>query len=1180
MVTPAIEEETADAVPAGPPVAGLVASAGGLDAFRKFFTAMPADSGIAFVLVPHLDPQHESLMVELMSRHTAMPVVEVAEAMPVEANHVYIIPPNKYLTIQAGTLRLTGPVERGDPQTSIDLFLRSLAEDQRENSICIVLSGTGAHGSLGLKAVKSVGGMAMVQEPATADYPAMPRSALATGLADYVLPVDQMPAALIKYVEHGCAAGAANGPDQLNQILALLRARTKFDFRYYRKNMLDRRVRRRMGLSQFNTLAEYLAFLRDHPDELKQLARDLLISVTSFFRDPAAWQVLQQEVIAPLVSGKEPDAPILVWSVGCATGEEPYSVGMLILEQLAALQKECPVRIFATDADEDALEVARAAKYPENISADVSRERLQRFFMRVSDSSFQVSKQLRETVTFARQNLIGDPPFSKLDLVVCRNLLIYLEPEAQKRILQLLHFALNDTGVLYLGPSETIGRNADLFEPISAKWRIYRRIGTSRSNDLQFPVMQVEPRQARPQPARRTEAPPRLGELAQNFLLRRFALACVVINRNYEVLHFAGPTEDYLAQPAGAPTHDLLSLARQGLESKLRVAIQRAIRENAPQSVKGAMMRHRSVSRRVNIDVEPLNVSKQTEGLLLISFQEQPSPEKETLADEKVRRETADSDLVRQLAQELDTTREDLQITIEESESSNEELKASNEEIMSMNEELQSANEELETSKEELQSLNEELNTVNNQLHEKVGELEATNNDMANLLNCTDVATVFLDSEFRIRRFTREATGLFSLIPTDVGRPIGHIASKLEEDDLLSDAKEVLRTLAPFEKEVQTQDGRWWLQRIVPYRTLNDQIDGVVLTFNETTQVKAADLAALRERESRLSAILNTAADAIVTIDPKGRIESVNAAAQQMFLYSAAELVGQNVRMLMPPPYSDEHDGYIDNYLKTGVGKIIGVGREVEAKRKDGSIVPVHLAVSEVEGGKLFTGILHDITNRKQLEREIVEIALLEQKRLGADLHDECGQQLTALGLLAAGLTESLKQRDPADLGIATKISEGLKNILSYVRYMAHGLAQAEIEPVDLQSALKELTTRLGRASEVRFAFNGSAGVGLKDSIVATHLYHIAQEACTNALKHSGAKNVQVYFRSEDGFVTLQICDDGVGIPDAAREGLGLRIMRNRASVIGADLSLETNKPGGTVVTCILPMEGRRGSQK
>ncbi len=1203
----------------GPPVAGIGASAGGLDAFKKFFTAMPANSGVAFVLIPHLDPRHESLMVELISRHTKMSVSEAEDGTPVQANHVYIIPPNKYMTISGGILRLRGPIERNGPQTSIDLFLRSLGDDRQEQAICIIFSGTGAHGALGLKAVKAAGGLAMVQDPDTADYPAMPQSAIATDLADYVLPVEQMPQALITYLQHyhvngrKAAAQRQDAADDLNQVLALVRARNKLDFRHYRKKMLARRVERRTSLCHFNRVADYVTFLRDHPDEVRHLSRDLLISVTNFFRDPEAWRTLETQVIAPLVRAKDPDVPLRVWCAGCATGEEPYSLGILLLEQLAAAQKCCPVQIFATDVDDESLDFARQAVYPECISADVSPERLARFFRRVSESSYQVSKQLRETVVFARQNLIADAPFSKLDLVVCRNLLIYLEQEVQKKIVALLHFALSDSGSLFLGSSETIGRGVDLFEPLSAKWRIFRRIGPSRPKSVLFPVAQVEPRQPKPAPpAGKPLAPPRLPELAQNFLLRRFALACIVINRNYEVLHFAGPTEDYLIQPGGPPSHDLLSLARPGLESKLRVVVQRAIRENSAQSIKDVMMRHGNVSRRVNIDVEPLSLSKQTEGLLLIAFHEQPGTAGETLAEVKVRTQTAESDLMRQLEQELETTREDLQSTIEELESSNEELKASAEEIMSMNEELQSANEELETSKEELQSLNEELSTVNNQLHEKVEELEKINNHLANLLNCTDIATVFLDAGFRIKLFTPAATRLFRLIASDIGRPVGDITPRFSDPKLLDDARQVLEQLVPCEQEVSTPDGSWWTRRITPYRAKDNRIEGVVFTFTDVTLLKRANeileqqvaqrTQSVREREDRLQAILNAAADAIITSNERGIIESFNPAAEQMFGYRQGEVIGQNVKILMPSPYREEHDRYLANYLKTGQARIIGISREVVASRKDGTTFPVDLAVSEVrhQSQRLFIGIHRDLTVRKELQAEVLRIATDEQQRIGQELHDNVQQQLTGLGLLAENLAETLaKSGDGSDVreqagaqppaASAARLAKGIRETLEDTRLLARGLIPVEVDAHGLMSALGDLAAQTSQlrvhnsqsreTALVTCTFRCDSPVEVNDNFVATHLYRIAQEAVTNALKHGSADQIEITLAKDRELLTLNISDNGIGIEQQPAalpaespllNGMGLRIMGYRAALIGGILKVERLQPQGTRVLCTL----------
>ena len=760
---------------------------------------------------------------------------------------------------------------------------------------------------------------------------------------------------------------------------------------------------------------------------------------------------------------------------------------------------------------------------------------------RRDESACQINKPVRELVVFAPQNLIADAPFSRMDLVSCRNLLIYLEPDVQKKIIALFHFALNEGGYLLLGPSETIGRQANLFEPVTKKWRILRRIGPSRAERVEFPIAtdpELPGHVRRPQETASTR-PISFAELTQRLVLEEIAPAAVLINRKYEILYFQGPTTRYLDVPPGEPTQDLLKMARDGLRTKLLVGIRKAIDEGQPVPLTDVQVRRDGGYVPITVVIKPVRSPKAAEGLLLVIFQDAPAKE----LPPPTPASATDDALTRHLENELRATKEDLQSNIEEMESSNEELKASNEEIMSMNEELQASNEELETSKEELQSLNEELSTVNTQLQEKVEELEGANNDMANLLHCTDIPTLFLDADFRIRRYTPAITRLLNLIPTDLGRSIRDITRKFTDGDLLSDAAEVLRQLTPREKEVQTEDGRWWVRRIVPYRTTDNRIEGVVLTFVDVTQVKQADkqsrllatllidsndaiivydlegritiwnrgaarlygypeaealqmniqqliprkvlsefssvwsrlqrgeridrwetqciakdgrllsvlctatlltdeagqnvaiaktdwdvtdlirtratleeevkrrTSAMHEQQEQLRAILNTATDAIVTIDEKGIMQMANPATERLFGFTAAEMIGQNVSMLMPSPYREEHDGYLARYLKTGEARIIGKGREVEGRHKDGTIFPVDLAVSRVNHRGLFTGIVRDIRQRKALEREIVEIALLEQQRIGQDLHDDCGQELTALGLLAG--TCSSRWRGP-----------------------------------------------------------------------------------------------------------------------------------------------------------------------
>lgn len=836
--------------PSAFPVVGMVASAGGLDAFKKFFQAMPPNSGMAFVLIPHLDPRRESLMPELVAKQTAMPVEEVAKGTRVQPNHVYVLPPNAYLAIRDSELRLSGPVERGGPQTSIDLFLRSLAEDQQEKAICIILSGTGSHGALGLKAIKANGGMAMVQEPTTAEYDRMPQSAIATGLADYVLPVEKMPEALIDYVGHFLSRPMATPPpvatapdDNISQVLALLKARTQFDFRAYRKRMLLRRIQRRMGLNHLGRMADYLTLLRERPEEIKQLSRDLLICVTSFFRDPEMYQVLEANAISELVRGKFPEASLRVWITGCATGEEAYSIAMLFLEQMAATQATCQLQVFATDVEPEALDVARRGVYPDTVVADIGPERLQRFFAKVDDHSYQVNKQLRETVLFAAQNLLGDPPFSRLDLISCRNVLIYLEPEVQQKVLLLLHFALNEGGYLVLGPSETVGKYVNLFEPVSKKWRIYRRVTGLKNGRVEFPIVVGGSAGTDvPVTAATVARTISLAELTEQVLLEEYVPAAVVINRNYDVLYFHGPTARYLQQPPGVPTQDLNALAAPGLRCRVRAVVHKVLSEGQRATLGGGRTRRDGRLVSVRVTARPLLPSRAAPGLLLVIFEDEV-PQGEAGEGEAP---AGDGSLARRLEHELKTTREELQSAIEELESSNEELKASNEEVLSMNEELQSANEELETSKEELHSLNEELSTVNSQLQEKVEELENINSDMANLLNSADIATIFLGADRRIRRFTPAATRLFNLIAGDVGRPIGDITARFSDPSLHSDVDRVLKSLSPSEKEVGCKDGRWYIRRIMPYRTTDHRFDGVVITFTDVSALKKAE-AQLRE---------------------------------------------------------------------------------------------------------------------------------------------------------------------------------------------------------------------------------------------------------------------------------------------------------------------------------------------
>jgi PAS domain S-box-containing protein len=728
----------------------------------------------------------------------------------------------------------------------VDVLFSSLAADQRERAIAIVLSGTGSNGTEGLKEIRAEGGMSLVQATETAKFDGMPRSAISAGMADHILAPAEMPEVLLAYIRHGYVSAPveieATSPDggaTLAQVLELLRARGGHDFRGYKHSTLGRRVHRRMGLRNIETLDEYLGELRVNPDEVVTLAGDLMISVTGFFRDAEAWKALAELVIAPIIAERESGASIRIWTPACSTGEEAYSVAMLVMEQAEAAGKRFDLKVFATDAQEDNLRKARDGIYPAAAVASSPAFRLKRFFEKL-DGSYQVSKELRDTIVFAAQNLLRDPPFSRLDLVSCRNVLIYLEPDAQQRIIALCHFALRQGGRLFLGNAETIGRHEDLFETVSKKWRIYRRLGPTRHDLIDYPPARgvAEPRKMEKQSFSSPEAAAPAAEMARRALLERYAPASVLIDHKGRVLYFHGTTRDYLEHPPGEPTRDLLTMARDGLASKLRTAIREASRENRSVTV-GARLRESKTGRSVAITVMPLPATSQSGGFLLVSFA--PVLSQLDPAQTADREDPGDaSSGERALQEELKATRAELQNTIEHMETTNEELKASNEEATSMNEELQSTNEELETSKEELQSFNEELNTVNSQLQHKIGELESTTNDLNNLMAGSETATLFLDTNFRIRWFAPTTRDLFDLAPSDVGRPIAHFAQKFADENLLRDAETVLNKLCAIDAEVLGDTGRWYMRRMLPYRTLDNRIAGIVITFTDITERRHA----------------------------------------------------------------------------------------------------------------------------------------------------------------------------------------------------------------------------------------------------------------------------------------------------------------------------------------------------
>jgi two-component system CheB/CheR fusion protein len=954
------------------PIVGIGSSAGGLEALQSLFRTLPADSGLAFVIAAHLDPTQESHLSELLSRCTKMPVVQIENSVKVEPDHVYVIAPDQELTIRQGVVRSNKPSAPRGHRHPVDAFFRSLAEDQGERAIAIILSGTGTNGSLGLRFIKAEGGIAIAQDPETAGFQGMPRSAIGTGIVDLVLAPEKMPEALLSLARHpyvrrpAAVADEAEPGEQLGALLTLVRHQTRRDFNSYKKSTLLRRIHRRMGLHRIERLREYTERLHNDPDEIAALAADLTINVTGFFRDPEAWQALTDKVIAPLVRERPAESPIRVWIPGCSTGEEAYTLAMLITEQADAVGKRFDLKLFATDVTEGSLSSARAGQYPSSIALDLGEQRLHRFFELHGDTC-RIKKLLRETVIFAPQNLLQDPPFMRLDLISCRNLLIYLEPDFQKRVLGLFHFALREGGHLFLGSAETTAGQEELFQPVSKKWRIFRRLGPTRHEVVDFPLVDS----AGPggmDHARQADAEPRIGagELMDQALLERYAPASALIDSRCRVYYLRGPTDQYLRPPSGEPSYNLLSMAREGLQMPLRAAVRKALDDG--REVKTTTRVRRSASlHAVQVVVSPLRTGRHGPPRLLVTFFE-----REPVAEPASAAEAGQEVSEEELQAELDTAREDLRQSIEQMEAANEELKASNEEIRSINEELQASNEELETSKEELQSLNEELNTVNSQLQAKVSELEARTDDLNNLLNSTDVATLFLDRSLCIRWFTLSMKALLELLPTDIGRPVSHFAQRFSGGDLLEDARKVLERLAPSSTEVVDDLGRWYIRRVMPYRTAHDRIDGVVVTFTEITERKRHEQQVQAARDFA-EHVIEAVRFPLVVLTPDQRVKSANHAFCELFGVSREETEGELLSQLGNRQWDIPELNRLLSRVVPERSEFEGFEIEHDFERIGRRTMILH--GRPLDGDRLVLLGMVDITARKENERELELLA-------------------------------------------------------------------------------------------------------------------------------------------------------------------------------------------------------------
>jgi len=921
------------------PIVGIGASAGGLVAFEAFFSGMPIDTdpGMAFILVQHLAPDHKSILTELIQRYTRMKVFEVEDGMVVRKNCAYIIPPNRDMAFFNGALQLIESSAPRGPRLTIDFFFRSLAQDQHERAICIVLSGTGSDGTQGARAIKGEGGMVIAQSPASTEYDGMPRSVIATGLVDYELTPAEMPAQLIAYAAYAfdrskkqATVTQPRAENALGKILMLLRACTNHDFSQYKSSTIQRRIKRRMAVHQIETLDTYVKFLQQTPPEVEALFRDLLIGVTSFFRDTDAFKALEEHVVPKLFNGKLSGSIIRVWSPGCSTGEEAYSLAILLKERLDASKMNYKIQVFATDIDSRAIATAREGIYPAFVCADISTDRMKRFFLPEPDgNSYRVHKTIRDMLVFSEQNLIKDPPFSKLDLISCRNLLIYMDGDLQKKLIPLFHKSLRPDGFLFLGISETVGNFIDLFAAVDHKLKLYRRKEDFRSTQSATidKFLQPDAGAAAMLPAARKMAGPRkllLRELTEQTLLQYAVPAGALVNAQGDILYLHGRSGMYFEPAQGeSGVNNVFKMAREGLRHELNETLKKAASGMEAVRRPGLRVKTNGDFTAVNLTICPVTAGIDTMPLYLVILEQTANMKTEPAKPVQFSNAGSPEDdhgasLKHDPDADIATLKQELQVKEEHLRTLNEELRSSNEEMQSINEEFQSTNEELETSKEELQSVNEELLTVNAELQTKVAELTRVNNDMNNLLAGTGIGTIFVDFKMRIMRFTPTVTRIINLIPGDIGRPVGHIVSNLVGyPDLVADMQAVQENLIPREIEVQTQAGAWYMMRIMPYRTQENVIEGTVITFVDITETRKAKTA-LMANESSFRQIAECLPQLVWTCRPDGFCDYLSPKWIEFCGVPEAQLLGFGWHDFVHPEDRDKIKAAWKNSIATG----------------------------------------------------------------------------------------------------------------------------------------------------------------------------------------------------------------------------------------------------------------------
>jgi two-component system CheB/CheR fusion protein len=1198
-----VAAKSSGATPRSPlPVVGIGASAGGLEACTALLKALPVNPGMAFVLVQHLDPHHESILHKLLSKTTEMPVVQVEDGMVLEADHVYVIPPNNDMAVRKSTLRLLSRRRTAGRHLPINRFFVSLAEDQKSAAIGVVLSGTASDGTLGLQAIKSDGGVTFAQDPKSAGYPGMPESAILAGCVDFVLPPEDIARELIRlkhlpYAKRTAAvleveppvAGAAD----LQKIIQILWRATGVDFSLYKTGTIKRRVARRMVLHRIESLQRYGSYLEQNAIEVAALYQDIFIHVTSFFREPETFAALQRKVLPKLMANRPSGEPLRIWVPGCSTGEEAYSIAITLLEFLDKRASGAAVQIFGTDISAPAVDTARAGIYPETVLANVSPERLKRFFVKVGDS-YQIGKQIRDRCVFARHDLGQDPPFSKLDLISCRNVLIYMSAALQERVLSLFHYALKPGGFLLLGKSEALGSSAHLFIQEESKCKIYSRNPAAAVVRSSLAPADHATAPARGVTAELTGAAFNLEKAVERIIWQRYAPAALVVDAGLQVLHFEGNAGAYLAPARGAATLQVLKLVREELALDLRTALHRAKKEETPVRRKGIRFPQDGGSKTVNLEVIPLKGrhAKGADFLILIE---------EVAARKAVKpSETGGKEALVHLRQELAATREHLQSIIESQEATNEALTVEHEEVLSANEELQSTNEELETAKEELQSANEELSTLNEELQNRNTELGQLADDLSNLLVGVSIPVIIVGGDRRIRRFTPAAEPLLNLIPTDVGRPISDIRPNIDLPDLDSLISEASGKGSLVEQEVQSRDGRWYSLRMRPYRTAENKIDGVLMALMDIDVMKRGlDQArlslgeAVAERDLSAS-LLDISGALIVILDPAGRIVAFNHACQEKSGYSLREVKGRTFwDFLLPPEEVDE--------AKSAFARILGdAGPKSTYERtwigKDGSrrvIASSSIGRCGADGAVrqiISTGI--DITPRKlaqdalrrseeQLRRLMADLITTqeeERKRVARELHDDMNQRMAMLSNEVATLEQTPSGSARLIRKQLRSLRERADQLSDDLRSTAHRLHPSALEHFGLVAAIESHCSDFMKLHGIQVKLTHRSVPESIPAEVSLCLYRVTQECLHNVAKHSAAREAGVAIEGDKDGILLSVTDSGTGFDPslvADQSGLGIVGIRERVRLVDGVVSINSQPGRGTQIDVRVPMTKR-----